>query len=261
MGAYFVGREAIDPGYWGVVQANDIGGRYLTVIENHDEGWAYYLNNMSDTLFSQWLWALAPAGLLLGLQPAGPVRRAGGLLAAFVVGWLLVISTAKSKLGWYEAPVYPALALLVGLGLSILYQDLLRLYMPRLGRAGWLVQVGLVRRIIEERHSDYTLGADGYLGRYITKVTRERPQLAQLTLLTRGTIYQVLQYYKLQVAHTPGHQLTVLNWPDTHQLTAGQVVMFCDRAYRARLDSAFQVVELHDDSPCQTVLLLPHAPR
>jgi hypothetical protein len=161
----------------------------------------------------------------------------------------------------------------VGLGLSILYQDLLRLYMPRLGRAGWLVQVGLVltlfypsyhasvRRIIEERHSDYTLGADGYLGRYITKVTRERPQLAQLTLLTRGTIYQVLQYYKLQVAHTPGHQLTVLNWPDTHQLTAGQVVMFCDRTYRARLDSAFQVVELHDDSPCQTVLLLPHAPR
>jgi 4-amino-4-deoxy-L-arabinose transferase-like glycosyltransferase len=273
MGAYFVGREAIDPGYWGVVQANDIGGRYLTVIENHEAGWAYYLNNMSDTLFNQWLWALAPAGLLLWLQPAGPVRRAGGLLVAFVVGWLLVISTAKSKLGWYDAPIYPALALLVGLGLSILYQDLLRLYLPRLGRASWLLPVCLVltlfypsyhaavRRIIEERHSDYALGADGYLGRYVTKVTRERPQLTQLTLLTQGTIYQVLQYYKLQVAHTPGHQLTVLNWPDTHQLAAGQVVMFCNRAYRARLDSTFQVVELHDDSPCQTVLLLPHAPR
>lgn len=271
VGAYFAGREAIDPGYWHAVQANDLGGRYFTVIENHEAGWSYYLDSLVATFFSQWLWALAPTGLLLWLQPAGPVRRAGGLLAAFVVGWLVVISTAKSKLGWYDAPVYPALALLVGLGISILYQDLLGLYLPRLGRARWLLPVCLVlilfypsyyaaaRRIIEERHSDYGLGPDGYLGRYLTKVARERPQLTHLTALTQGNIYPVLQYYKLQQAHTPGHQLEVLLWPEARQLTAGRVVVFCDRTYRARLDSAFQVIELHDDYPCQTVLLVPRA--
>jgi 4-amino-4-deoxy-L-arabinose transferase-like glycosyltransferase len=269
MTGYFVEREALDPGYWKAVQANDLGGRYLTVIEGHRAGWSYYLENLVGHWFSQWLWALVPAGLLLWLQPPGLVRRASGLLLAFVGGWLLVVSTAQSKLEWYDAPIYPALALLVGLGLNILYQDLLGLYRPRLGRGGWVLQVGLlgalfypayqtiIRQIIEERHNDYGLGADGHLGRYITKVAHEQPQYSQLILLTGGTVYPVLQYYRLQEEHTPGRQLDVMQAHDMRELTAGKVVMFCDRAYRPRLDSAFQVVQLHEDYPCQTVLLLP----
>ena len=269
MMAYFAARESIDPGYWRAVQVNDLGGRYLTAIENHRGGWSYYLDNLIATLFSQWLWALVPAGLLLWLQPAGLVRRAGGLLVAFVLGWLVVISTALTKLEWYDAPIYPALALVVGLGLSILYQDLLNLYRPRLGRGGWLLQAGLlltlfypsyyavVHQLIDERHSDYGRGSDGHLGRYLTKVAHQQPQFEQLTLITEGNIYPVLQYYKLQEEHTPGRKLDIMQGRDVGQLTAGKVVVFCDRAYRTRLDSAFQVVQLHEDYPCQTVLLLP----
>jgi hypothetical protein len=199
------------------------------------------------------------------------VRRAGGLLVAFVLGWLVVISAAQSKLEWYDAPIYPALALVLGLGISILYQDLLALYLPRMGRGRWLLQgclllslfypgyQAMVRQLIEERHSDYGRGPDGHLGRYISKVARDKPQYEQLMLLTEGTIYPVLQYYRLQEEHTPGRRLDVLPGHQMRQLTAGKVVMFCDRAYRARLDSVFQVVQLHEDYPCQTVLLLPRS--
>lgn len=33
--------------------------------------------------------------------------------------------------------------------------------------------------------------------------------------------------------------------------------MICNPTYLLQLDSAFRLVELHQDSPCQTLLLLP----
>lgn len=270
MGSYFLLREAIDPGYWRAVQDNDLGGRFLTALEGHGASGFYYLDNIRNWLFSQWLWAVGPALVLIWLQPVGVVRRALWLLVAFVAGWLVVISTAKSKLEWYDAPIYPALALLVGLGLSILYQNLLGLYLPRVGRAGgWLLRVGLfmaffyggyyaiARQIVEERHSDFGAGPDGYLGRYITKVAHDQPQLTDITMLTDGGYYAVLKYYIMQFEHQPDHHLELGHGKDARRLPAGKTVVLCDPTYRAALDSAFQVVELHQDTPCQTLLLLP----
>ena len=269
-GGYLLGREAIDPGYWRAVQENDLGGRFLAVIEGHSHGWSYYLENLRTRFFTNWLWAV-PLALVLGwLQPAGVLRRAVGLLTAFVIGWLVVISAAKSKLEWYEGPVYPALALLIGIGLSLLYQNLVVLYPQLSGRRGWLAQaalaVGLLYlpyasifgQLIEERHSDFTLGADAYLGRYLPKLARERPELDKVTLLYRGDNYYdaVLHYYRHEFEQWPGHELNARQGKDLHQLTAGTIVTVCDPAYRVALDSTFQLVELHQDYPCQTVLLL-----
>jgi 4-amino-4-deoxy-L-arabinose transferase-like glycosyltransferase len=271
--SYFLLRERLDPGYWQAVQANDLGGRYLTVIEGHGSDWNYYLDNIQYHFFIQWLWALVPALVICWLQPPGLVRRAAGLLTVFVIGWLVVISSSKSKLEWYDAPIYPALALLVGLGLSILYQDLVRLYLPRSSQRGvWVMKLFLfisifytgyytiVHQLIDERHSDYGAGADGHLGRYITELMHVRPELDNVTLLTNSEGYRaVLKYYRLIFEEVPGRKLTTLVAKDSRAaLTPGQVVVLCDPAYRASLDSAFQVVELHQDYPCKTLLLLAH---
>ena len=270
VGGYFVAREAVDPGYWQAVQQNDLGGRFLTTSGGHGGAWPYYLEELKNRHFDHWLWALAPAGLLAWLEPAGRPRRAAGLLLAFVGSWLLFISLAQTKLGWYDAPMYPALALLVGLGLARLWHDAARLYLPRLGRAGgWALRLGAfitlfygsyraaVQQLIEERHSDFGLGADGHAARYLAALPAARPQLTRLTLLARDAQSPVLQYYQLQVAHTPGHHLAVVPGRLASQLPAGQVVVVCDPSYRAALDSAFRVVLLHEDLPCQMLRLLP----
>jgi 4-amino-4-deoxy-L-arabinose transferase-like glycosyltransferase len=272
IGSYFLVREAADPGYWKAVQANDLGGRYLTVIEGHGPDWNYYLDNIQYHFFTQWLWAVVPALLVGWLQPPGLVRRAMGLLTSFIVGWLVVISTSKSKLEWYDAPVYPALAMLIGLGIYIVYQDLVKLYLPQLGRlSSWAVRLiifttlfytgyyTIIHQIIDERHSDYGAGPDGYLGRYVTKLMHERPDIDNLTLLTSSGDYRaVLKYYELIFANAPGRKLTPMMAKDARVLQPGKVVVLCDQAHRAALDSAFQVVELHQDFPCKTLLLLPH---
>lgn len=130
---YFLLREAIDPGYWHAVQFNDLGGRFLTDHGGSKE-WNYYLLNIKNKFFSVWFWAIGPALLVGLLQPTGLVKRAFLLLTSFILGWLVVISVAESGLEWYDAPIYPALALVVGVGLSIMYEDLMGLYLPQLSR-------------------------------------------------------------------------------------------------------------------------------
>lgn len=268
VGGYFFMREGVDPGYWQAVQHNDLGGRYLTALDGHFFPWDYYLESIQQRFFSPWLWIVGPALLVSVLQPARVVKRAAGLLAAFIVGWLVVISSAQSKLDWYDAPIYPALALMVGIGLNLVYEGVTGAYWPRLGRfAAWLVPAAaivcvfyvpyhtIVRQLIEERHSDHGAGPDGYMGSYLTKLAHEQPQIDTLSLLSNGMQNSVLRYYKFEFEQTPGRSLTSIVGEGAQKLAPGAVVTICDPALRAPLDSVFQVIELHQDAPCQTVLL------
>ena len=271
IGSYFLIRESVDPGYWQAVQENDLGGRFNTTLDSHQHPWDFYLKNFQERFFKNWLWALAPALLAVSLlEPTKLIKRAVGLLLAFMGSWLVIISAAKTKLEWYDAPIYPAMALLLGLGLSKLYQDLLTVYLPRLTkRTGLLVQLvffvvvfytpfyAITRQIIEERHSDYGDGPDGHLGRYIVRLKRDQPRLDRLTLLTHGNNNTVLLFYKSVFELTPGRKLSYIPGDEALKLPQGSVVTTCDPAFRVPLDSAFQVLELHQNGPCQTLLLLP----
>ncbi|MDU0370685.1 ArnT family glycosyltransferase [Hymenobacter endophyticus] len=274
MATYFLVREPLDPGYWEAVQNNDLGGRFLTTLDNHVHPWDFYLENFRQRFFAPWLWALLPALVVAGiLQPAGLVKRAAWMLVLFCLSWLGVISSAQSKLEWYDAPIYPALALLLGLGLSIAYQDLRELYRPRVGRvAGVLAQVLLIgcvvllpyyaitTQLIAERHSDFGLGPDGHLGRYITRLAREQPQVNNVTVLTHGMANSMLLYYKAEFEQHAGNRLTILNEPGTRTPPLGSVVVTCDPAFKAPLDSAFRMIEVHQNGSCQTLLLLSRLP-
>lgn len=271
IGGYFFARESVDPGYWQAVQENDLGGRFNTALGGHNHPWYYYLKNFQERLFKTWLWAIAPALLAVGLlEPVGLVKRLCGLLLMFISSWLIIISSAKTKLEWYDAPIYPAIALLLGLGISIVYQDLMKVYLPRLNKfTGLVVQISLIlilfympfytiaRQIIEERHSDFGEGPDGHLGRYITKLEREQPRLDQLTMLTHGMNNTVMLFYKSVFELTPGRKFNYIQGRDALALPQGSVVVTCDPAFRAPLDSAYRVMELHQDGTCQTLLLLP----
>ena len=264
---YYVARESVDPGYWKAVQYNDLGGRFL---ENQGDGdkWYYYLRNMQQYTLTPWLWAIGPA-LLLGLgRTTGVAQRAAVLLALFVGGWLVVVSASVSRHDWYDAPLYPALALLVGLGLSILYQDLMGLYLPRLGRwTGRALQAAVVvgvfyvpyaaiiDQLMQERHSDYHMGSDGYLGRYLPKALAAQPQATELYVLCDGSYNAVLSYYQLVYA-TEGKNVITRAGNATSDLQPGNVVVVCNADYRAQLAATFRLAQLHTDGPCQTVLLL-----
>ena len=104
-GNYFLGRPTADPGY----------GYYPVVV----------------------MFRLAPAvmaGLIaLTVILAPPARRRQAyLLIGFIAGFALFVTLASKKLDRYALPLFPSLALLAGLGLWAVYEELA----TRLARAG-----------------------------------------------------------------------------------------------------------------------------
>lgn len=111
-GGYYLLRESINPGYLHAVYDNELGGRYMEVVEEHQEGYWFYFNNLYFTFFKEWFWFL-PLGLIAGLiTKVKEIRRITLFSALMIVTYFLVISSSKTKLYWYGTPMYPFLAMI-----------------------------------------------------------------------------------------------------------------------------------------------------
>lgn len=121
-GGYYLLRELQNPGYLKAVYMNELGGRYLNTIEEHQHGFWYYFDNLRLRQFSEW-YLLAPCGALLGwLSKNERVSRLSLFSCLICATFFLIISSAKTKLEWYPAPVYPFLALLAAAGIHVVFE-------------------------------------------------------------------------------------------------------------------------------------------
>lgn len=124
---YYLGREALNPGYLEAVRANELGGRYAAVNEAHAAPARWYVGNLLGYRFRPWLlwWG---AGVLFGIFSKDKLLRAATLFSVLFCGvHLAVISSAATKLEWYDLPVYPFAALTAATGVFGIVAGLYRL--------------------------------------------------------------------------------------------------------------------------------------
>ena len=114
---YHLLREQYNPGYIQAVWDNDFGGRFVNdLVEGNRDSWYYVVNIISHD-FTYWL-LFAIAGVVSGFKSKNSLVRAFtpyGLL--LIVFYLLVISTAETRLPWYAAPLFPLLSVFAAIGL------------------------------------------------------------------------------------------------------------------------------------------------
>ncbi|MFN4234420.1 MAG: ArnT family glycosyltransferase [Bacteroidia bacterium] len=123
--SYYLIREAYNPGYIAAVQENELGGRFLNVIENHQHGFWYYFNNFIDFRISNW-YLLIPCGLVIGFVNKNiKINRITLFSFLMAITFFLVISIAQTKLEWYDVPLYPFLAILIAIFIFFVF-DLLQ---------------------------------------------------------------------------------------------------------------------------------------
>jgi 4-amino-4-deoxy-L-arabinose transferase-like glycosyltransferase len=107
---YFVMRENLQSGY--IEYAFRVhAGRFSNVIGLHGNPWDFYLRNFLRERYTWWL-ALAMIGLVATIIWKTNQDRLMRLTSVTALSFLVLISFSKSKLGWYDAPVYPLLAVL-----------------------------------------------------------------------------------------------------------------------------------------------------
>lgn len=112
---YYMAREYYNPGYLQSVYQNELGGRFLKVIENHKHGFMFYFDNLINVRFSNWYSLLLP-GLATGLTIKNTrIRNISIFCSINIVTYWLIISAAQTKLEWYDLPLFPFLALLASI--------------------------------------------------------------------------------------------------------------------------------------------------
>lgn len=124
VGGFYLWREVQNPGYLTAVWQNELGGRYLEVIEKHTSGFWYYWTNFKDFRLKEWF-IFIPCGMLLGFSIKNEkINRITLFSSLMVVVFFLVISTAETKLEWYDVPMYPFLAILIAIGIYVVFDFL-----------------------------------------------------------------------------------------------------------------------------------------
>ena len=116
VGGYYVARERVDPGYLTTVAANELGGRFLRVAENHRGDVGFYFGLLVRGAEPCAVFSVLAALTLT--SPDGPRRRLALATGLATASLLAVLSVSRSKLQWYAVPAIPLLSLLGGLGLS-----------------------------------------------------------------------------------------------------------------------------------------------
>jgi 4-amino-4-deoxy-L-arabinose transferase-like glycosyltransferase len=115
--AYYFVREKHSPGYLGLINNNELAGRFAAVTEEHNWPWYYYLLRIFGKQFFPWFLLIPPAFyLVITEKNAGRKQLLIYLLTVCVI-FILVHSSSRSKLTWYHVPVFPFLILVVGITL------------------------------------------------------------------------------------------------------------------------------------------------
>jgi 4-amino-4-deoxy-L-arabinose transferase-like glycosyltransferase len=114
-GGYYFLRETYNPGYIKAVLENELGGRFLETIEEHKHSFWYYFANLFNYKFIIWIF-FVPAGIFLGCKNKDPKIKNLTIFSSIMASaFFLIISSAQTKLSWYVVPMYPFLALFVGI--------------------------------------------------------------------------------------------------------------------------------------------------
>ncbi|MBK9412269.1 MAG: glycosyltransferase family 39 protein [Chitinophagaceae bacterium] len=112
---YYLIREMAAPGYLSAVFMNELGGRFLTVIENHKEDGWYFYDNFIRGRFSPW-YLLLPLGFLTGFWSTDEkIQRVTKYFGILTVIYFVVITFSKTKLEWYDLPLYPMISFITAL--------------------------------------------------------------------------------------------------------------------------------------------------
>lgn len=114
---YYLLREYYNPGYLEAVYTNEIAGRYLSSLEDNYQPFYFYLAYITGRNFLVWFIFLI-IGIIIGCKSTDKkIKNISIFSTILTLSFLLIISSAKTKLLWYDAPIYPFFSILTAIAL------------------------------------------------------------------------------------------------------------------------------------------------
>lgn len=119
IGGFLVVREGAEAGYLEAVLYNDITGRAGQALDGHAAPPEFYIKLLYTWQFNHWWW-MSLLGAALGLAHRDEtIRSWTRWLVCISVCYLVAITSAQTKMEWYNAPLLPLLAALAAIPLHV----------------------------------------------------------------------------------------------------------------------------------------------
>ncbi|MGC9344852.1 MAG: ArnT family glycosyltransferase [Bacteroidales bacterium] len=116
-GFYFV-MNLKYPGFIQTAWQQDIFGRYTETIDKHEHSFTYYIETLTERDFKYWQLFLVPGILITNISSAlSRFKKIVNYSIIISIQILLVISFSATKTEWYDALLYPWLAIISGTGI------------------------------------------------------------------------------------------------------------------------------------------------
>jgi hypothetical protein len=202
---FYLLRESRNPGYIATVQENELGGRYMVAQGGGEFDFWYYFKNIVDySLADRYL--LIPCGMLIGaFSRDRRIRKFSLFLTLCVVTYFLVISIAKTKVGWYNVPMYPFIAILIAFFVNFFFEFLRDLPKARESMARnvipylflFLIFFSSYREVWSRTHAPNERFWDAefyHIGAYLKDALRGNVSLQNKFLVSEGYFGQNLFY-------------------------------------------------------------------
>jgi 4-amino-4-deoxy-L-arabinose transferase-like glycosyltransferase len=120
LGYYFL-REYLAPGYFKVVWESEFLRFTNNIMPWHSQPFSFYFKNFYLSHFKYFVLLLPLVLIKTTTKKASLFNR---LSICFILTYLLLISYPTVKLDWYDAPIYPVLAVLVALSFLMTLQKI-----------------------------------------------------------------------------------------------------------------------------------------
>jgi 4-amino-4-deoxy-L-arabinose transferase-like glycosyltransferase len=238
MAAWYVVREQAAPGYWQAVWEYELGGPALNKLEGHYTDPYYYLADLMEGKFTFWLVPALAAGLLgWRLPPDSRGRYLARLVVCVAGSFMLILAFTQTRLPWYDAPMYPLLALLAAGGLLQAARAVAAQQQWQPGPAAKLgallllvalpywAQCRALARIYDGRYQVASLR----LGNHLRRQAQAEPALRDYYLAEDGAFNDSPVFYRTAMEMQAGHRLVRIPPWKLAETTANKVVVVCTR--------------------------------
>ena len=126
---YYWLRNRLTPGYFQAVWDNEIGGRLQRqdYLNQKTLPFYFYFESMytQDRYFG-WLFVLPVSMIYIFTRSSDKIKSIGIFFILIFFSISLLLAVSKTKLEWYDAPLYPLMAIIIGIsfGLFITQKDM-----------------------------------------------------------------------------------------------------------------------------------------
>lgn len=260
LGYYFL-REQMNPGYLIKVWENELGGRYMRTeasLEAVNYDYGYYFKRMVQNRYPVLIYLL-PIMALFALRAANRNIRQVALFCVVFCGCLLVIlSQSTTKHHWYDAPLYPMMALLMGGGFWEICRRIFASFSPRKVRV-FTLAIGLIllapayRHILAKVTDRHQIRTTEFEGGFMSQLVGEKWATSYTVVKDVQYAFHLgqIHFYRKTISKEFGHDIRIKT--DLNGIKTGEYLMACQPAIMEKLSQRFDYEVIAEWRTCSYV--------